>query len=79
MPGPTSNERTLGMPPPEPIAGLLVDWVAGWVLVYAALFGIGTLILTSIVASLPYFAVVAVAAAVINRDLSRRGWKANTE
>ncbi|MGE5357699.1 MAG: sodium:solute symporter family protein [Bacteroidales bacterium] len=64
-----------GLPMPEPIGGLLVDWAAGCVLIYAALFGIGRLILTSLVASLPYFAVAAVAAAVINRDLSRRGWK----
>ncbi len=68
-----------GMPPPEPIAGLIVDWVAGWILIYAALFGVGALILTSLTASLPYFVVAAIAAFVINRDLARRGWKVVTE
>ncbi len=64
-----------GLPAPEPIGGLILDWAAGWVLIYAALFGVGALILRSLGASTPYFAVVAVAVLVINRDLSRRGWK----
>ncbi len=68
-----------GLPAPERIRGLIVAWVAGWILVYAALFGAGALVLRSVAASLPYFAVVAIAAAIINRDLSRRGWKAITE
>jgi solute:Na+ symporter, SSS family len=77
-PGWTRVAALAGLPRPEPIAGLLVDWVAGWVLIYAALFGIGALLLTSVVASLPYLVVAAVAVTVINRDLSRRGWKTIT-
>jgi cation transporter-like permease len=67
-----------GLPTPEPIGSLVVDWVAGCVLVYAALFGVGTLVLTSLVASLPYFVVVLVSAWLINRDLTRRGWRTVT-
>ena len=59
---------------PEPIGGLFVDWVAGWVLIYAVLFGIGTALLDSVVESLPYFVAAALSAALIVRDLSRRGW-----
>jgi hypothetical protein len=62
------------LPPPERIGGLVLDWVAGCVLIYAALFGVGALVLRSAVASIPHFAVVAVAVLIINRDLSRRGW-----
>jgi Na+/proline symporter len=73
-PGWTRIARLAGGPPPEPLAGLAVDWVAGCVLVYAILFGVGTLLLTSVLASLPYFAAAALAAALIHRDLARRGW-----
>jgi Na+/proline symporter len=67
-----------GGPPPEPIRELVVDWIAGWALVYAALFGVGALILESWIASLPYVAVAGAAAAVIHRDLARRGWASVT-
>ncbi len=67
-----------GGPAPEPIGGLFVDWIAGWVLIYAVLFGLGTIILRSVGASLPYLGLAAVAAAIIYRDLSRRGWKTVT-
>jgi len=67
--------KAAALPPPERIGGLALDWITGCVLIYAALFGIGTLVLHSAVASIPYFAVVAVAVVIINRDLSRRGWK----
>jgi solute:Na+ symporter, SSS family len=64
---------------PQPLGMLFVDWICGWVLIYAMLFGVGTLILKSAVASLPYFAVAAVSVAIISWDLSRRGWKSVTE
>jgi Na+/proline symporter len=64
-----------GGPEPERISGLLVDWVAGWVLIYACLFGLGTLILKSTLQSIPYFAVAALCTAVIYRDLTKRGWE----
>jgi solute:Na+ symporter, SSS family len=64
-----------GAPAPEPIGRLVVDWAAGCAMIYATLFGMGTLILDSVPGSLPYFAVAGLAVAVIYRDLSRRGWK----
>ncbi len=67
--------RAAGEPPPEPVGGLIVDWIAGWVLVYAMLFGIGSLVLQSVLRALPFFAVAAAAAAAISRDLAVRGWK----
>ena len=63
-----------GEPPPEPIAGLALDWIAGCVLVYAALFGMGTLLLDSLFASLPWFGAAALAAMILYGDLARRGW-----
>jgi solute:Na+ symporter, SSS family len=67
-----------GGPPPAPLGGLLVDWLAGVVLVYSVLFGIGEALFGSVASSLKFFAVSAAAAAIIFRDLNRRGWKAVT-
>jgi Na+/proline symporter len=66
--------RAAGGPPPEPIAGLLLDWMAGCGLVYGILFGLGALVFRSVLASLPYFLVALAAAIVIQTDLGRRGW-----
>ena len=63
-----------GGPPPGPLGGLLVDWAAGVVLVYAVLFGVGNALLGSGLAALGCFLTAAVAVAVIYVDLSRRGW-----
>jgi Na+/proline symporter len=68
-----------GGPPPEPIAGLVVDWIAGWVLVYATLFGIGSFILDRAVIGFVCVIVAAAAIAIISYDLSRRGWKTLAE
>lgn len=67
-----------GGPPSAPLGGLVIDWLAGVVLVYAMLFGVGAALLDSVVASLPYFAIAALCIIVISRDLSRRGWKSVT-
>jgi len=77
-PGWTRIAQLAGGPDPEPLSGLVVDWIAGCVLIYATLFGAGTLLLTSVAAALPYLAAAAVAAAVIYRDLARRGWETVT-
>ena len=58
---------------------LLIDWIAGVVVVYAVLFGVGTALLHSVTSALAYFAVAAVAMFVIYADLSKRGWKEITE
>jgi Na+/proline symporter len=73
-PGWSRIARAAGGPAPEPIAGLLLEWVAGTLMVYAALFGVGTLLLDSFAASLPWFAAAAAAIAVIYWSLARRGW-----
>ena len=57
----------------------LVDWIAGCVLVYAALFGVGKLLLHEALPGVLLLAIGAVAATVIYRDLSRRGWHSVVE
>ena len=77
-PGWTHVAAAAGEPPPEPVGALAVNWVAGWCLVYATLFGTGTVILDSFVAALPYAVCALAAVAVIHRNLSRQGWKSVT-
>jgi SSS family solute:Na+ symporter len=67
-----------GDPPPAPLSGLLVDWLAGVILVYATLFGLGSLLFGSLVAALAYFAAAAASLLLISRDLTRRGWQSVT-
>jgi Na+/proline symporter len=52
-----------------------LDWIAGCVLIYGALFGIGKIVLKEFTAGFLFLAVAAVAGAIIYRDLSRRGWQ----
>jgi SSS family solute:Na+ symporter len=77
-PGWTRVAKAAGEPPPEPIAGLAIEWVAGSLLIYSTLFGIGTLLLDSWTRSLIWFAAAAAAVVVIYVSLSRRGWKTVT-
>jgi solute:Na+ symporter, SSS family len=63
-----------GGPAPGRLGGLLVDWIAGVVLVYAVLFGLGHLLLGSVLIALGCLAAAAIAVMVIVWDLSRRGW-----
>ena len=63
-----------GEPPPEPIAGLLLVWLAGVVLVYATLFGVGMLIFGELLAALAWLAIAALGAFTIQRVLARRGF-----
>jgi hypothetical protein len=67
--------RRAGGPPPERIGSLFLDWVAGWILIYAVLFGIGSIVLGSLVAGAACLGVAGACTAIIARDLSRRGWK----
>ncbi len=62
------------LPAPEPITPMLINWIAGWILVYATLFGVGTILLTSVIAATPYAIVATIAAVIINRNLSKQGW-----
>src|SRR5229473_1643063 len=52
----------------------LLDWIAGLVLVYGVLFGVGKLLLHETTTGLLLLALAALGGYVIYRDLSRRGW-----
>ena len=65
---------TAHLPAPEPITPMLINWIAGWILVYATLFGVGTILLTSVIAATPYAIAATIAAVIINRNLSKQGW-----
>jgi len=54
---------------------LFVDWIAGIVLVYSMLFGLGKLILAQATEGAAFIALGLCAAGVIYLDLSRRGFK----
>jgi SSS family solute:Na+ symporter len=71
--------RAAGGPKSSPIGGLLMDWIAGVVLTYSVLFGIGEALLGTILHALAFFAVAAAAATVIYADLNRRGWQTLVE
>jgi Na+/proline symporter len=57
----------------------LVDWIAGCVLVYGALFGVGKLLLQETLPGMVLLVVAAIAGGIIYRDLSRRGWQTVVE
>jgi Na+/proline symporter len=57
----------------------LVDWIAGCVLIYGVLFGVGKLLLHETLPGLFLLALGGVGGAVIYRDLSRRGWQTVVE
>src|SRR5213082_2540112 len=57
----------------------LLDWVAGCVLVYGALFGVGKLLLHDPLPGILMLGLSALAGGVIYRDLSRRGWSTVVE
>lgn len=54
----------------------LLDWAAGCMLIYGALFGTGKMLLHEFQSGLALLAMGAVGLAVIYRDLSKRGWHA---
>jgi len=56
------------------LARNLLDWICGCALIYGALFGIGKMILKDFTSAAVFIAVAVIAAAVISRDLNRRGW-----
>jgi SSS family solute:Na+ symporter len=62
------------LPAPEPITPMLINWIAGWILVYATLFGVGTILFTSVIAATPYALAATIAAVIINRNLSKQAW-----
>src|SRR5438874_1228824 len=57
----------------------LLDWVAGCVLLYGALFGVGKLLLHETLPGLLLLVLSGLAGGVIYRDLARRGWSTVVE
>jgi SSS family solute:Na+ symporter len=58
---------------------LFVDWIAGVVLIYAALFAVGSFIFGDSARAAVFVAVAAAAVWIIHRDLTRRGFSELTE
>ena len=54
----------------------LLDWIAGCVLIYGVLFGVGKLLLHETTIGLALLACGLAGGVVIYWDLSRRGWSA---
>ena len=54
---------------------LVVDWIAGILLVYNILFGLGKLILGDYSTALMFFVIAAVAVVILYMHLSRIGWE----
>jgi len=72
--GPIARQATEVAPVHDGLYNLM-DWAAGCVFVYATLFGIGKIIFGEAGLGVAMLAVGVAAAAVIYRDLERRGWK----
>jgi len=54
---------------------LIIDWLAGVVLVYNVLFGLGKLILGDVTTALMFFLIAAAAASILYTHLSKIGWE----
>jgi len=67
------------IPPTRDMAYNLLDWVAGCVLIYGSLFGVGKILLKDYATGIAFLAVGLAAGAVIYWDLSRRGWSSVLE
>src|SRR5881392_3965281 len=76
--GPVAALAPVVRPSADGLANL-IDWVAGCVLVYGALFGVGKLLLHDPLPGILMLGLSAIAGAVIYRDLSRRGWRTVVE
>jgi Na+/proline symporter len=71
-----------GIPDEDPGGGLLAqlgNWVLGCILIYAALFGIGYLILGPVVKGIAFLGAAVLAAFLISRNLERTGWRSAPE
>src|SRR5437764_1789356 len=76
--GPVAARAPDVRPSADGLANLL-DWIAGCVLVYGALFGVGKLLLHDPLPGILMLGVGAIGGVVIYRDLSRRGWRSVVE
>jgi Na+/proline symporter len=76
--GPVAAQAPDVRPSADGLANL-VDWIAGCVLIYGVLFGVGKLLLHETLPGLLLLGLGIIAGAVIYRDLSRRGWHSVVE
>ena len=76
--GPVAARAADVRPSADGLANLL-DWFAGCVLVYGALFGVGKLLLHETAPGVLLIAIATIAGVVVYRDLARRGWKTVVE
>jgi Na+/proline symporter len=74
-PGWERVRTALGMGPGDSLWPDFRDWLAGCVLVYASLFGIGKLVLAQWGPAFGYLLLAALSGWLIYRDLSARGWE----
>jgi Na+/proline symporter len=72
--GPIAQEAADVEPQRDGLYNLL-DWLAGCVLVYMTLFGMGKLIFGDIKVGLLFLAVAFISGWIVYWDLNRRGWK----
>jgi Na+/proline symporter len=72
--GPIARRATDVIPTHDALPNLL-DWAAGCVMVYLALFGVGRIVFGEVVVGLGLLAGAFAAGAIVYCDLSRRGWK----
>ncbi len=63
----------IGEPPPAPIRGQLVDWLAGLGLIYGALLGTGALVLPAAPPAWPYLGTAIASGVVLYRRLGAHG------
>jgi SSS family solute:Na+ symporter len=71
--------RLSGAPPPDPIHGQLVDWLAGVTLIYATLFGVGALIIPGRRGGLLLLATALAMGLFLYRRIAKRGWSSLTQ
>jgi Na+/proline symporter len=72
--GPIAAKAT-DITPARDFTNNLMDWAAGCVMIYAALFGVGKVIFGDLALGAGLVVVAAAAGAFIYQDLNRRGWK----
>jgi hypothetical protein len=56
------------------LAPQFANWVLGCILIYASLFGIGYLVLASVLKGLAFIAAAVITGVLIMRNLERTGW-----
>lgn len=76
--GPVAAQAPDVRPTPDGLFNFF-DWLAGCVLIYMTLFGVGKIIFGETVRGVAFLGVAALAGVWIYRDLSRRGWTTVSE